>query len=149
MIEENEDNIIDNKKENENKEFKRIINLCDITQTMILNTYQSNLTNIFSSFHLKNENISKDLGILINKIINDRIFFDDNEIISIKNKNIISYWKSLVNDPELCVLLSIVDDVWFKPGQKRKDLLNPNIKYIGISSKQFGKNFCVYFVLLK
>ncbi len=49
MIEENEDN--NNKKENENKEFKRIINLCDITQTMILNTYQSNLTNTFSSFH--------------------------------------------------------------------------------------------------
>ena len=71
------------------------------------------------------------------------------KIISINNENIISYWKSLVNDPELCILLSIVDDVWFKPGQKRKDLLNPNIKYIGISSKQFGKNFCVYFVLSK
>ena len=85
MIKGNEDN--NNKKENENKEFKRIINSCDITQTITLNTYQSNLTNIFSSFHLKNENSSKDLGILINKVMNDGIsFFDDNEIISIKNK---------------------------------------------------------------
>ena len=88
MIEENEDNIIDNKKENENKEFKRIINPSDITQTMTLNTYQSNLTNTFSSFHLENENSSNDLGILINKINNDCIsFFEDNEIISTKNKN--------------------------------------------------------------
>ena len=49
MIKGNEDN--NNKKENENKEFKRIINSCDITQTITLNTYQSNLTNTFSSFH--------------------------------------------------------------------------------------------------
>ncbi len=51
MIEGNEDN--NNKKENENKEFKKIINSCDIIQTMTLNTYQSNLTNTFSSFHLE------------------------------------------------------------------------------------------------
>ena len=90
MIEENEDNAINNKKENDNKEFKRIINPNDITQTMSLNTYinQSNLTNTFSSFHLENENSSKDLGVLINKIINDGIsFFDDNESITQKNKN--------------------------------------------------------------
>ncbi len=48
MIEGNEDN--NNKKENENKEFKRIINSCDITQTMTLNTYQSNLTKLLVFF---------------------------------------------------------------------------------------------------
>ena len=75
--------------------------------------------------------------------------FMKEKILTINNDNIISYWKSLVNDPELCVLLSIVDDVWIKPGQKRKDLLNPNVKFIGISSKQYGNKFCVYFVLSK
>ena len=41
----------------------------------------------------------------------------------------------------------IVDDEKKFPGKKRKSLLDPNIKYIGISSKKIGNNFRCYFTL--
>ena len=117
MIKGNEDN--NNKKENENKEFKRIINSCDITQSITLNTYQSILTNTFSSFHLQNENSSKDLSILINKIMNDGIsFFDDNEIISIKNKN--NSHEIFINNLEISKSLFNLNDYEIKKDNNKR-----------------------------
>ena len=88
MIEENEDNMYNNNnKKKENKEFKRIINPSDISQTMSLKTYKNNtLTNTISSLNYENENNSKDLGQLINKFINDCdvSYFNDTFL---KNKN--------------------------------------------------------------
>ena len=88
MIEENEDNMCgNNNKKKENKEFNRIINPSDISQTMSLKTYKNNdLTNTISSLNYENENNSKDLGQLINKFINDCdvSYFNDTFL---KNKN--------------------------------------------------------------
>ena len=88
MIEENEDNMYNNNnKKKENKEFKRIINPSDISQTMSLKTYKNNtLTNTISSLNYENENNSKDLGQLINKFIDegDISYFNDTFL---KNKN--------------------------------------------------------------
>ena len=38
----------------------------------------------------------------------------------------------------------IVDDTGSKSGLKRKDILNPDFKYIGISSVQIDKSFVCY-----
>ena len=41
----------------------------------------------------------------------------------------------------------VVDDSDKKPGNKRKDLLNPNYQFIGISSKMINKSFVCYITL--
>jgi len=61
--------------------------------------------------------------------------------------NVKSYWRDYINDPEICFLLMIVDDNGRKKGLRRKDILNPNMKYIGISSVEINEHYVNYFVL--
>ena len=61
--------------------------------------------------------------------------------------NVKSYWRDFINDPEICFLLMIVDDNGKKKGLRRNDILNPNMKYIGISSVQINDDYVNYFVL--
>ena len=85
----------------------------------------------------KNENeiIDKnDLGKKVTSMI-------DNGII------IKSYWRDIIRDPEISFLLMIVDDIGFKSGMRRKDILNPNMKYIGIASTEINGNFVCYITL--
>ena len=58
-----------------------------------------------------------------------------------------TYWRDLIHDPETSFILMIVDDSESKPGLKRKDLFNPDLKYIGICSTQIGKYFACYITL--
>ena len=58
-----------------------------------------------------------------------------------------SYWRDVVRDPEISFLLMIVDDNGIKSGMKRKDLLNPTMKYIGITSAEINKQFVCYVAL--
>ena len=55
-----------------------------------------------------------------------------------------SYWRDIINDPETSFLMMIVDDTGMKSGMKRNDILDPNMKYIGICSKNIGKNFICF-----
>ena len=66
-------------------------------------------------------------------------------------KNIIinTFFKDLVNIPEVSVLLMIVDDNGNSSGKKRKAILNKNYKYIGISHKYIGNKFIAYFSFSK
>lgn len=48
-----------------------------------------------------------------------------------------------VVDPLTSVVLQIVDDNFFSL-QRRKNILNPKFKYVGITSKKINNNFCVY-----
>ena len=64
-----------------------------------------------------------------------------------KGINIKSYWKEIIYDPETCFVLMIVDDNGKKAGFKRRSILNPEYKYIGISSKMIGNNFICYITL--
>ena len=41
----------------------------------------------------------------------------------------------------------IVDDNGIKSGMKRKDILNPTMKYIGITSAEINKQFVCYVAL--
>lgn len=54
-----------------------------------------------------------------------------------------------INDPELSLILQVVDDSNFK-GRRAANLLSKELKYIGISSAAKGKkSFCVYVVFAK
>ena len=61
-----------------------------------------------------------------------------------QNINIKSYWKDIIKDPETSFILMVVDDTGHNYGKKRKDILNPQIKYIGISSTFIEKSFVCY-----
>ena len=58
-----------------------------------------------------------------------------------------SYWRNVIKDPEICFLLMIVDDNDKSKGMKRVDILNPKMKYIGLSSVEMDKKFMNYIVL--
>ena len=55
------------------------------------------------------------------------------------------HFKEYIKEPDVSALLMIVDDVNKNPGKKRTALLNPNYKYIGISSVNFDKTFVAFF----
>lgn len=61
--------------------------------------------------------------------------------------NIKSYWRDLINDPETSFLLMIVDDNGNRRGLRRRDILNPYNKYIGISSIEIYNKFVCYLTL--
>lgn len=58
-----------------------------------------------------------------------------------------SYWREIIYEPEVCFLLMIIDDNGSKSGMRRNDILNPNIKYIGISSNQISRFFACFITL--
>ena len=67
-----------------------------------------------------------------------------------KNGNIIlSYWREKISDPEIAFIIMTVDDNPIETGLKRKDLLNSNMKYVGISSIKINKRFACYITLSK
>ena len=81
-------------------------------------------------------------------IINDADYLNDKVKELNKNgKYIISFWKEIIKDPEVAFLMMVVDDNYIKTGQKRKDLINPEIKYIGINSGEVNNNFVCYITL--
>ena len=74
----------------------------------------------------------------------------DKNYLLLKVKNILNnglsikyFWKDVIMDPELSFLMMIVND-----SKKRIDLLNPNIKYIGINSIEIKENFVCYITLV-
>ena len=58
-----------------------------------------------------------------------------------------AFWKDIIKDPQINFLLMIVDDNYIRRGAKRKDILNPDMKYIGINSGSMGNNFVCFTVL--
>ena len=58
-----------------------------------------------------------------------------------------AFWKDIIKNPQIDFLLMIIDDNYIKRGAKRKDILNPDMKYIGINSGNKGQHFVSYIVL--
>ena len=85
----------------------------------------------------KDINEMKDLNVLKTKIEN----MINNGI------NIKSYWRDMVKDPKISLLLMIIDDTGARKGTRRNDILNPNLKYIGISSVVINGEFACYITL--
>ena len=77
---------------------------------------------------------NNDLGRKVQRMI-------DNGII------IKSYWRDVIKDPEISFLLMIVDDNGFKSGKRRRDIMNPNMRYIGITSTEINGYFICYITL--
>lgn len=55
-----------------------------------------------------------------------------------------AYWRDIIKEPETSFLMMVIDDTGIKSGLKRKDILDPNKKYIGISSITIGKHFVCF-----
>ena len=84
---------------------------------------------------------------------------NENEIknkndLEIKVENLInkgfivkSFWRDVIKDPEISFLMTIVDDIGVMSGMRRKDLLDNNMKYIGINSIDINGNFVCYIIL--
>ena len=79
--------------------------------------------------------------------INDKDYLKIKVKEIVKNVHVKSYWRDIVKDPETSFILMVVDDSEKNSGQKRKSILDPNIKYIGINSTSFGKSFACYILL--
>ena len=79
------------------------------------------------------------------KYKNDLIVKVENMVKS--GMNIKSYWRDIIKDPEISFLMMIVDDNGNNSGMRRKDLLDPNMKYIGISSVEINGLFVCYITL--
>ena len=75
------------------------------------------------------------------KEINDKDYLKIKVKEKLKNVNIKYYWRDTIKDPETYFVLMIIE------GLKRKSILDPNIKYIGINSTSFGKSFACYIIL--
>ena len=71
------------------------------------------------------------------------------QVEELKNNgnHISSYWKEKIKDPEITFLMMVIDDNHIESGLKRRDLINPEIKYIGISSIEKDNNFACYLTL--
>ena len=65
------------------------------------------------------------------------------------NKGIIikSFWRDVIRDPEISFLMMMVDDTGEMSGMRRKDLLEPNMKYIGINAVEINGSFVCYITL--
>ena len=81
--------------------------------------------------------------------INDPNYLQEQIRLLKENTNVDIFFKDLIKIPEISALLMIVDDSEKNQGKKRHTILNPNYKYIGISSKFIGKTFVAYFTFSK
>ena len=79
----------------------------------------------------KNEYDIKDENYMKNKV--DNIIYNG---FIIK-----SFWREIIKEPEICFLIMIIDEI------KRNDILNPNMKYIGVTSHEINGNFVCFITL--
>ena len=94
-----------------------------------------------------NKNIIVDLPDNEDDIINLNYINNQVEILKNNGNHISSYWKEKIKDPEIAFLMMVIDDNYVQKGLKRKDLINPEYKYIGISSIEINDKFACYITL--
>ena len=81
--------------------------------------------------------------------LNNNLLLKNKVNIIRKEHNINVYFKNNIKNPEIAVLLLIVDDSVNSPGKKRKAILNPKFKKIGINSRFIGNYFISHFSFSK
>ena len=81
--------------------------------------------------------------------MNDNNFIKEQLIEIRKNNNISAFFKDSVKNPEVGVLLMIVGDYNNSQNKKRNAILNPEYKYIAVSSKFIGDLFIAYYTFSK
>ena len=91
--------------------------------------------------------------ITVNAPMNESEIIDKNDlnkkidVMISSGINVKSYWRDVIKDPEISFLLMIIDDNGIKSGMRRKDIMSPYMKYIGISSNEIKNNFVCYVTL--
>ena len=75
--------------------------------------------------------------------------FKEKILKKLETNKIDAYYKDAIKEPEISVLLMIVDDAEKNSGKKRNSILNPEFKNIAISSSNIGNTFCAYFTFSK
>ena len=105
------------------------------------------------------KNINSMQPLIYNQMITVNVPLNENEILDKDDLgrkveymikcgfNIKSYWRDVIKDPEISFLLMIIDDNGIKSGMRRKDILSPSTKYIGINSNEINNNFVCYVTL--
>ena len=58
-----------------------------------------------------------------------------------------AFWRDIIKDPQINFLFMIVDDNYIRRGLKRKNVLDRDMKYIGINSGNMEGNFICYIAL--
>ncbi len=96
---------------------------------------------------MKNE-IAIPLPLSQEEIYDDALLINQVNIIR-QNYNINVYFKNMIKNPEIAVLLLIVDDSANSPGAKRRAILNPHFRKIGINSKFINTTFISFFSFSK
>ena len=94
-----------------------------------------------------NKNIIEDLPDNEDDINNFDYINNQVTILQKNGNHISSYWKEKIKDPEIAFLMMVIDDNYVQEGLKRKDLINPEYKYIGISSIEINDKFACYITL--
>ena len=123
----------------------------NIKETSQINSRKSNM--IYYDSNFLNDNIINEIGndslyildIDLSNNKKEKLSINKNNVTEkLKDINIKSYWRDIVKDPETSFILMIVDPSGKNDGNKRKSILDPNLKYIGICSVKIGKSFCCY-----
>ena len=141
----------ENKEEiNKNTEMKEIKQIKVFKKKVKVKLYKGEEEFLETAFFLKKLPSMEPLKFNENIVIPiDNIF--NNELIKKKilKSNINLFFKGNIKNPEIAVLLMIVDDNESSEKKKRNALLNKDFKYIGIDSKFFGNHFLAHFSFSK
>ena len=78
------------------------------------------------------------------EMLNKNYFKNEIKKMIQKGIPINAYWRDIIKEKETSFLMMIVDDTGLKAGLKRKDILDPNMKYIGLCSTNIGKHFVCF-----
>ena len=106
-----------------------------------------NLRESMSNLVLKNEIIIK-IPENENELNDVNYFKNQTEIIK-KKMNIDVYFKDYINEPEISILLMIIDDIWNDSHDRRNAILNKDFNYIGINYNIINGKYIAYFSFSK
>lgn len=79
----------------------------------------------------------------------DHKFINNKAHEIMKKYKINFFFQEYIKNPEVAVLMMIVNDTNNMTGTKRNYILNKDLRYIGINSKFIGKNFIAFFSFSK
>lgn len=85
----------------------------------------------------------------IEEEIRDIKVFMEKVVDKKKHFNLDAFFKDSIKDPEIAIIIMLVDDTVNNSGRKRAALLSKEYKYIGISSASEGRSFCAYYTFMK
>ena len=143
---------IENKEEiNQETEMKEIKQIFIFKKKVKIKLYKGEENFLETAKLLKNTSPMKPLNFNENIVVPifDNIENSINYNNIIKDKNINLFFKGNIKNPEIAVLLMIIDDNEFSEKKKRNAILNKEFKHIGIESKFVNNKFIAHFSFSK